>query len=456
MGLETGVNYLGDLVSTNPTGTDPKGQGDDHIRNTKRAAKQSFPGWTKAIMVTGTDTGSANTYVISPAPALVSLDAGTLVVFSPANSNTDACTLEITGFPAKGLLSVAGSALGPNEIVPGQVVFARYDGTDFRLVTISKQYADQLAFASALPAISALTIYQSVFNDGTGGLWKRALPESTAGNAGLVLKSTGTDGYPETSSSWEFDAHQGASAQSANFTLAASARGTVQLCSNTITVSLTAAATLGSKFYARLINVGTGLVTIDPNGSETITVAGQTAKSTIALIPSEGVDLFCDGSNWIAVVVQSAGAGPHLYAYQTVYSGFSANAWVQQNISAIGTNDLGASVSSNRISNIPVGVYRGRISIIGSGCLTFATRLYDNMSSTELFRGGLGYAVDFSAGSGDLAVYNKNSAEGKFTITSPTNSLALQGYASATGYAVGTSTSPLDRLGEIWLTRISP
>jgi len=42
MGLET-VNYISDLVITNPVGAvDPKSQGDDHIRNIKKALKATF------------------------------------------------------------------------------------------------------------------------------------------------------------------------------------------------------------------------------------------------------------------------------------------------------------------------------------------------------------------------------------------------------------------------------
>lgn len=44
MGLETG-DYIEDLVQSNPVGaTDPKGQGDDHLRLIKKCIQQSFPG----------------------------------------------------------------------------------------------------------------------------------------------------------------------------------------------------------------------------------------------------------------------------------------------------------------------------------------------------------------------------------------------------------------------------
>lgn len=42
MALETPVTNIYDLVATNPTGGDPKSQGDDHIRNIKAALQASF------------------------------------------------------------------------------------------------------------------------------------------------------------------------------------------------------------------------------------------------------------------------------------------------------------------------------------------------------------------------------------------------------------------------------
>jgi hypothetical protein len=52
MALETFTNYLKDLVSTNPTSTDQKSQGDDHIRGLKSCLQGQFSGFTEAVAVT--------------------------------------------------------------------------------------------------------------------------------------------------------------------------------------------------------------------------------------------------------------------------------------------------------------------------------------------------------------------------------------------------------------------
>lgn len=61
MALETG-NYISDLVATNPVGaSDPKGQGDDHIRLLKLALKQTFPNLTGPMNLSQAQINALNT-----------------------------------------------------------------------------------------------------------------------------------------------------------------------------------------------------------------------------------------------------------------------------------------------------------------------------------------------------------------------------------------------------------
>lgn len=50
MGLETG-SFIPDLVDTNPAGTDPKSEGDDHLRLIKTCTQGSFPAFIGTIAV---------------------------------------------------------------------------------------------------------------------------------------------------------------------------------------------------------------------------------------------------------------------------------------------------------------------------------------------------------------------------------------------------------------------
>ena len=57
MGLETG-DYISDLVETNPLGTDPVSQGDDHIRLIKSILKSQFPNLDAAVTATPDELNS--------------------------------------------------------------------------------------------------------------------------------------------------------------------------------------------------------------------------------------------------------------------------------------------------------------------------------------------------------------------------------------------------------------
>jgi hypothetical protein len=324
---------------------------------------------------------------------------------------------------------------------------------------VTKAYVDGIAFQTtgALPGQNVGTTYLSVFSDGAAAAWRRSLPASSTATLGQVLKSTGVDGYPEGTSQWAWDGWQGYQTKTATYTVALSDRGTIILASNTITLNLTAAATLGNRFYCRLINVGTGLVTIDPAGTETVTVAGGSAKTSITLIAGEGVDVFCDGSNWIAIVSQSAGAGPHLYAYEDAASSpsYSAATWQARLVSNIVDNVLGVTYSGGNLTNVPAGKYRAKFSITGVGVDVFVGRIYNNTAGAEIFHGEAGYATSFG---GATAIGGYAAGDDTFTL-SVTSSLALQSYATNNNGA-GTwlygGSSPVNKAAAIWLTRISP
>ena len=57
MPLETG-EFINDLVPTNPLGTDPKAQGDDHLRLTKKVVQQSFPNIDAEVLATPVEFNS--------------------------------------------------------------------------------------------------------------------------------------------------------------------------------------------------------------------------------------------------------------------------------------------------------------------------------------------------------------------------------------------------------------
>jgi hypothetical protein len=84
--------------------------------------------------------------------------------------------------------------------------------------------------------------------------------------------------------------------KSATFTAPKADKGALYICTGTFTINFTASGTLGNKWYCVIKNNGSGVVTLDPNSTETIDNV-----NTLALNAGEGVIVFCDGSNLITV-----------------------------------------------------------------------------------------------------------------------------------------------------------
>ena len=136
---------------------------------------------------------------------------------------------------------------------------------------------------------------------------------ATAPSAGQVLTATSSTG-----ATWQTLSSSIASvvrsAKTSAYTVVAGDKGTlIEVTSGTFTLSLTAAATLGSGWWCYVSNIGTGLITIDPNSSETITVNG-TAMSTWVQWTNEIGILQCDGTNFHYYQMQKG------YTQQTVSS----------------------------------------------------------------------------------------------------------------------------------------
>lgn len=132
--------------------------------------------------------------------------------------------------------------------------------------------------------------------------------------AGQALKNlrVKTD---ETGVEWTAEAAPGSMARSAKtgaYTLVAADKGALIDCSGTWTLGLTAAATLGAGWWCYVRNVGTGTITADPNGAETID-----GLTTGVIRPGMTLLIQCDGSAFHCLRV-----GPHV-AMEVLTSGTS-------------------------------------------------------------------------------------------------------------------------------------
>lgn len=94
------------------------------------------------------------------------------------------------------------------------------------------------------------------------------------------------------------------STRSANYTVTASDRGAAIACSGTFTLALTSAATLGPGFLFAVINSGTGIITVDPDGVETLD-----GRPSLQIQPNSSAVLISTGSAWYTVGGATSSAG---------------------------------------------------------------------------------------------------------------------------------------------------
>ncbi len=80
------------------------------------------------------DTGAANAYVATTAtPTLTALQTGFTISFKAANANTGSSTLNVNSLGAKTIYKNKNQTLQTGDILAGQMVTVKYDGTNFQL-----------------------------------------------------------------------------------------------------------------------------------------------------------------------------------------------------------------------------------------------------------------------------------------------------------------------------------
>ena len=102
MALES-TTFINGLVATNPTGTDARSQGDDHIRLVKSAVKATFPNIAGAITATHTElnlidgyTGTTAELNYNDVPTLGTVEASRTVTADAVGTTTNLKTKKQT------------------------------------------------------------------------------------------------------------------------------------------------------------------------------------------------------------------------------------------------------------------------------------------------------------------------------------------------------------------------
>lgn len=154
MGLES-ATYVNDLNSSNPTATDPRAQGDDHLRLIKAALKTTFPNSTRAFRFPTTDASvSANVTVTAPDDEnnvfVVSASAAARTVAVPTSGLFDGFTFYVVKADTSANTVTVSAAANIN----GASTYVLRNGYDFAILWYSSNNSTWYALSQKLAYIA--------------------------------------------------------------------------------------------------------------------------------------------------------------------------------------------------------------------------------------------------------------------------------------------------------------
>lgn len=374
MTVET-ATYIGQLSPTYPTGSDAKSEGDSHLRLIKSVLQAQF-------------TSLGNAPVTATAAQLNALVS------------------------ASGLLSV-GTSTTSNSIGTGSKTFTTQTGLGF-----AAGQAVRIQDNASLSNYMLGTV--SSYTTATGSLVVSVA--STGGSGTIADWSISLSAQPLMTRR---------AVTGADTLVAADLGQLVDITSGTFTLSVTAVATLGAGWYTFVRNSGSGVVTIDPNSSETID-----GSSTATMYENEIRLIQCDGSALRSLVLREPKGYFHLQDAKssgTAAQSISTTTWTKRELASVTNTITGASVSTSVIS-LPAGTYRiaaeaAGVNVGGANAGAQRLRLRNTTDGATLLS-GVNMNVANTAISPSLAL------SGVFTITG-TKNIELQHYVTTTGGNTG-------------------
>ena len=179
MGLET-INYITDLVITNPTSSDPKSQGDDHLRGIKKAVTQTLPNLSGPMTASQAELNILDGATLSTAELNI-LDGATLSV-SELNI-LDGATLDVTE------LNRLDGISGPAAAKDGDTYTGAHDFTA-ATTTVATQTAGDATDKAASTAFVAATSFSTNLPGQTSNGYKVLSTDGTNAGWYSYLKST--------------------------------------------------------------------------------------------------------------------------------------------------------------------------------------------------------------------------------------------------------------------------
>ena len=373
----------------------------------------------------------------------------------------------ITVTNGSGTITIASTAGGGSVTSVGMTVptFLSVTGSP---VTTSGTLAVSLS-GTALPVANGGT-GQTTYTDGQlliGNSTGNTLAKTTL-TAGSNVTITNGAGTITIAASGGGSSTYTISNKTAAYTVIAGDLATVINCtSGTFTVSLTAAATLGSGFNCWIWNTSatTGdTITIDPSGAETID-----GVATLILRRGEGTQIVCNGTNWETGAKKTMRAYAENYPSNITRPIATGSASVSIGDSSSATGNFSAAMGLSATASARSGLALGR-SVTAAALYSTAIGTGSseaNGAQTTSGSGAMALGASYASGTDSFAAANANNtstygaqgtgsiaigqsakatgatgstAVGYNAVASGTGSVALGGGTSASPVASGTSS----------------
>lgn len=328
MGLEA-VTYISDFVITNPVGaTDPKSQGDDHIRNLKKGVKQSFPAISGAVTATHGELNelagaAAGAGMVHDIAVLTDANADRILFWDDSAGNVAQLAADGTNVTISGTTLGLGAALSLTAATFSGTVGANlFSGSGASLTalpaaSLTGSIADARLSAN-IPLLNAANAFsetpQKIQKSGGASLWLTDL------GAGSNEKAYG---FVSTAGVWALQTITDAGSPTANaisVTRSGTTVGTVTLNGTALTLN---AATLTTP-NASASEVGYKGLPINAQNAYTLVLSdagkhiSQGSSGITLTIPANGSVAFPVGTT-IAVVNGSGGSNTIAITTDTMY-----------------------------------------------------------------------------------------------------------------------------------------
>jgi len=185
---DLGADYVSELISSTPTGSDLASSADDHLRTIKRTLQNTFRNAGRPTVMGADTTGTSTAYQINCNPPVTEYVDGLIVRFRPHVDCDNGATLALDSLPPIPIVRPNGVTITHKDLIAGHGYECVYLSGYFQMFQLAGD-----------PAWSPLTLQNGwTAYTGSGGGWTTPAYGKSAGSIilmkGIIAGGTTTYG----------------------------------------------------------------------------------------------------------------------------------------------------------------------------------------------------------------------------------------------------------------------